>query len=68
MDTFGIVMLTLVAFGGYFIGRWSTQGSSWESAAKSLNESCNRWRECAAGWEKVANDWREKVENEDSVH
>ena len=67
MDTFGIVMLTLVAFGGYFIGRWSTQGSSWESAAKSLNESCNRWRECAAGWEQMANKWREIAENEDTM-
>jgi len=64
VDTLTLVMITVLAAGAYFLGRWSTQGASWESAFNTVNKACNNWREIATGWEKEAEKWRRGGEGE----
>ena len=64
VDTLELVMVTVMAAGAYLLGRWSTQGNSWESAFNTVNKACDNWREIAAGWEAEAEKWRREAEHE----
>ena len=62
MDGFRLVLLVVLAFGSYFLGRYSTQGASWESAFNTVNKACDNWRKIAEGWEEEARRWKDIAE------
>jgi len=62
MDIIDVLMVAAGFFGAFFLGRFSTQGKSWESAYNTINKACNNWREIAAGWEEEAEKWRRAAE------
>ena len=65
MDRFGLVLLMVLAAGSYVIGRWSTQGNSWESAFNTVNKACDNWRKIAEGWEVEARRWKGIAEGDE---
>ena len=64
MDGLGLVLLVVVAAASWGLGRWSTQGESWESAFNTVNKACDNWRKIAEGWEAEAHKWKEIAEND----
>lgn len=61
MTLIDFIIIILAILLSYLIGRWSTQGNSWESAAKTYLKLVEVWQKRAQEWETIAS--QEKTKN-----
>ena len=61
MTNLDLIIITGAILLSYIIGRWSTNGESWESAAKKYLKLVEFYRQSSDEWQKLAEKHRNEI-------